>query len=1526
MLQDPTKGLLPPNNAQGDGAGQVSYTIEVGDHAATGDEVSAVAQVLFNRAPPQETPQLVHVVDAVAPTTELVATRISQQRDDYQVTWQSLDDAAGSSVKHVTVYVSMDGGAYQIWQRQTEGDSRSEVFEGEAGHTYSFLALATDNAGNRELPPFGFSGPDDGSRVNLGGLTTADTTAPNFGIAPTPSPQPSTNTLFREAEEQIPAAQPLTQPSEFAQVLRPFTVQAFATGMEGSHAEIGPMALVENQDGTFIISGGANRSNLYRVSELGGEVSEPWVELDYPIFNLALDGEGAMWATTGGGPLLRLDPETGETLAEFGDGLTIALAIEPSSGHVYVSSRNGIEIFDPADETFEHYSRDRDLRVGGLAFDNDGRLWATTWPDRQRVVRFNERARAETMFEFDADVDSIAFGRAGTELDDLLFVSHNSAPRLQTGQVTFGGSDLTMIDLVTLRALPVARGGTRGDVVITTSDGRVLLSQSMQVDVLQPEAAPMVVATNPPFDAVVAVPWSQITVTFDQDMYVGPSNDPASVLNQANYTLIGDSVGSRQVVDVKYDVERRTATLLVADLVADNYQLMVAADIVNLGGEPLRTEYRTAFTAVTDLSALTDIDFVYVRSDRYEGTLSYDVMITNTSTRALLLPLLLVLDPALGNRSIPSPAIGQAEDGRWYVDLSQNLPQGQQLAPGESTVGHTLTIQMVEGRRADFVSGVYAFPSPNAAPQFTSVPVTTAEAGIPYEYQAVASDPDGPFVSFALLESPAGMTVDHTSGVVLWSPTDNSHAETGVALAAYDELGGVTVQGFTVVVDGGNRRPFIAPLSDTVEAIEGQLFEIGLVASDPDGDALLWRVDNLPPGAVFDPRRWTLTWTPDYESAGTYPDVRFVVSDGWQRAEASVTLLVAPVDRPPVVVRPPDRTIREGERLRFHVQAEDPDHGAISFSSALLPPGALLHPETGLFDWTPAYDQAGTYEIPWEVSDSQGTVTAESTIEVLNVNAPPVFGPLQGLQVAEGQPLSLRAFAFDPDNPHFVPPERNEDGTLVPLGNVAASVTYSIIDMPVGATFDEETGVLRWEPDYDQAGEHVIQFTGVDDGNGTGLPASATLAVSVSVINTNRHPQIDPLPNVTIQRDETRDIEVQVVDPDGNPIVIEATSDIPGYPLPPFMTLQDRGDGTAVLRVEPQVGDLGDFAIRVTASDDGDGGGPAEVLADSDAFVVSVESQNEPPQFDPLGDRVAVTDQSFELLVRARDLNAEPLTFTLAGLPIAATLTPQASYGTALLQWTPDVSEVGSYSVTIEVTDGGNGDIAAALSDQLTFELIVRQDNNAPLLKPIGALTVAENDTLTVALEGIDTDGDWLSYGADNLPPGADVDPYTGILSWTPNFLQAGVYEDLRLFTGDGRASGEQFVTITVTDTNRAPALLLLPTQYSREDSLLQFTIGAIDPDEDPIDYSVAQGMPEGATFDVLDGTFQWQPDFDQARDYVVTFAARDSGGLVDTMDVALRIGDWNRPPSLYVSDHTGASAIHCSSTSLPTILTLGPC
>ncbi len=404
VVTNPALGLLPPNDAEGNGAGFVTYTIQPTIGVPSGSTVTAAATVLFNTAAPQDTAPLTYTLDTVAPTTKLTVTQLGLN-PNYAVTWASTDDTGGSGVAYVNLYVAEDGGSYTLWQGQLAQASGTMVCQGQDGHTYQFLALATDNAGNHELPPAQANVPQDTTSVDLGGLPTVpSTTPPNFGIPPAPTVAPSTNPLLTQAENNgnpVPNAPPTTKPSEFTTVIQPFQAHSFATGFVQSDDIIGPMAIVEAPDGSFLVSGGASRNELFRVPKLGGTISAPLATEPYQIYAMAFDQNGNLWATTGGGPLLQLDPNTGAVLAQYGTGITLAVAVDPKTDQLYVATGNGVAVFDPTTDTFTQFSRDENLRVSSLAFAPDGSLWAVTYPDQRQVVEFDVHARAQVKLTFE---------------------------------------------------------------------------------------------------------------------------------------------------------------------------------------------------------------------------------------------------------------------------------------------------------------------------------------------------------------------------------------------------------------------------------------------------------------------------------------------------------------------------------------------------------------------------------------------------------------------------------------------------------------------------------------------------------------------------------------------------------------------------------------------------------------------------------------------------------------------------------------------------------------------------------------------------------------------------------------------------------------------------------------------------------------------------------------------------------------------------------------------------------------------
>lgn len=127
-----------------------------------------------------------------------------------------------------------------------------------------------------------------------------------------------------------------------------------------------------------------------------------------------------------------------------------------------------------------------------------------------------------------------------------------------------------------------------------------------------------------------------------------------------------------------------------------------------------------------------------------------------------------------------------------------------------------------------------------------------------------------------------------------------------------------------------------------------------------------------------------------------------------------------PANYPPGLDRIGDQTGREGQLLQFRVSATDPDPAdTLTFTAGNLPEGATFHSPTATFSWVPGYDQAGNYQnIEFSVTDNGDPIEIDAeliTITIGNVNRPPVFAPLAPQEVLEGQLLSFRVAATDPD-------------------------------------------------------------------------------------------------------------------------------------------------------------------------------------------------------------------------------------------------------------------------------------------------------------------------------------------------------------------------------------------------------------------------------------------------------------------------------------------------------------------------------
>jgi hypothetical protein len=93
-------------------------------------------------------------------------------------------------------------------------------------------------------------------------------------------------------------------------------------------------------------------------------------------------------------------------------------------------------------------------------------------------------------------------------------------------------------------------------------------------------------------------------------------------------------------------------------------------------------------------------------------------------------------------------------------------------------------------------TGCYLF---NSAPVIESNAVTTATEGALYIYGVEATDPEGDTLTYSLTAGPTGMTINSSTGVINWTPTEEQIGENEVEIKVSDLYRSDT-QSFTIIV------------------------------------------------------------------------------------------------------------------------------------------------------------------------------------------------------------------------------------------------------------------------------------------------------------------------------------------------------------------------------------------------------------------------------------------------------------------------------------------------------------------------------------------------------------------------------------------------------------------------------------------------------------------------------------------------------------------------------------------------------
>jgi uncharacterized membrane protein len=112
---------------------------------------------------------------------------------------------------------------------------------------------------------------------------------------------------------------------------------------------------------------------------------------------------------------------------------------------------------------------------------------------------------------------------------------------------------------------------------------------------------------------------------------------------------------------------------------------------------------------------------------------------------------------------------------------------------------------------------------------------------------------------------------------------------------------------------------------------------------------------------------------------GAFGNTKYASKSGTSTADNNQAPVINPIQ---------DTTVEAGKSLTITVSASDANGDSLTYSASNLPKGAIFDSKSGLFSWTPAAGQEGTYSVTFEVSDGKLKDSATASISVVKQESP----------------------------------------------------------------------------------------------------------------------------------------------------------------------------------------------------------------------------------------------------------------------------------------------------------------------------------------------------------------------------------------------------------------------------------------------------------------------------------------------------------------------------------------------------------
>lgn len=590
----------------------------------------------------------------------------------------------------------------------------------------------------------------------------------------------------------------------------------------------------------------------------------------------------------------------------------------------------------------------------------------------------------------------------------------------------------------------------------------------------------------------------------------------------------------------------------------------------------------------------------------------------------------------------------------------------------------------------------------------------------------------------------------------------------------------------SAVVDYVNVTPVATSQSVTVN--EDASTTITLAGTDTELQPLSFATSTNPANGTllnFSTTTGQVTYVPNTNFTGI-DSFDFVVNDSLiDSATATVSITVSPVNDAPsfsiassTVVVDEDLGLYSLENFVTGIIMGPSDESAQLPSFTVVPTRSNLFASTptvsasGTLYFTPRLNATGTSTLRIKLNDNGGTLnggidgsaTSSMVVFVTPINDTPTVAGIGNKTVAENSLLSFTVVGRDADRD---------------------VLTYSASNLPAGATFDTNTHIFSWTPDFTQAGAYPLVHFEVTD------PSMATSSrdITITVTNVDRAPVLGAIGNKTVNEDVNLSFVVSGTDPDGDTVDLTATV------LPTGATFST---STGEFSWTPDFTQAGNYSVTFTAT--------AGMLSDDETVSIDVGNVNRTPVLTTVSDITVDESTPISFTASATDPDGDAITYTLSGTVAleGATVNPT----TGEFSWTPSEAQgPGTYSAIITATDNST----STLSDDTSFSVTIQEVNQAPVTSDI-SVTMSEDGAATTTLVATDADvpTQTLTYSIVTQPVHGTLTLTDDEALYTPDQDWFGT-DTYQYVADDGVIVGAtSTVTVDVQSVNDVPVITLI--------------------------------------------------------------------------------------------------------------------